>query len=301
MSQMDDLRARIERALEEVDRLSGSLNEIDALKSALGDANARLSDNADQIGELARAMESFRGAVERATNVLASVAEELSSADAVQIGRAIETSETNLKESITSNASTLMDQVEKENAETLGRLTSGLDRLDGSHHELMEQVKLATMRVSDLIEGQTRNSAADAVQIGKAISTSEANLKEAIEAKATGLEDRLHKELSDVISRLKSGLLQLDNGQERLLKEVTLSTAKIAGLLEALSQLVVDKHSETQARIGDNSRQLEEMYAGLREVARQSARSKTKWMVALLGVNVISASAIAALMVLLLG
>ena len=218
---MDDLRARIDRAVAEVEQINTSLKEIDSLKSALSDANSRLADNADQIGDLARATETFRRSVERATEVLASLAEEL--------------------------------------------------------------------------------SATDAVQIGKAISTSEANLKEAIEAKATGLEDRLHKELSDVISRLKSGLLQLDNGQERLLKEVTLSTAKIAGMLEALSQLVVDKHSETQARIGDNSRQLEEMYAGLREVARQSARSRTRWMVALLGVNVISASAVAALMVLLLG
>ena len=218
---MDDLRLRIDRAVEDVERINSSLIQIDALKTALGDANSQLTDNADRIGQLARATETFRSSVERATEVLASLAEEL--------------------------------------------------------------------------------SAADAVQIGKAISGSEANLKEVIEAKSAGVQDRLGMDLADVLSRLKSGLMQLDNGQERLLKEVKQSTAKVTELVEVLSRVVVDQQTETRERFGETSRRLDVMLAELREVAHQSARTRTKWMVALVGINVISASAVAVLMVVLLG
>lgn len=210
MSQIDDLRARIDRALEEAERLSGSLSEIDALKSALSEANSRLTDNADQIGSLARSTETFRGAVERATNELASVAEELSAADAVQIGREISNSEANLKESIETNSSTLT-------------------------------------------------------------------------------------------VRLMSGIEQLDNGIQRLLNDIRSSVTDLTGLIERQSRLIGEVQSETQARANENSRRLDEIYIGLINVARNSARSRTKWMIALLGVNLVSVSVVTALILLFFG
>lgn len=221
MSQIDDLRARIDRALEEAERLSGSLSEIDALKSALGEANSRLADNADQIGALARSTETFRVAIERATNELASVAEELSATDAVQIGREISKVERNLKETVEANSSMLTDRLGAERAEVVSHLTSGFNRL------------------------------------GTAI--------------------------------------------QRLLMDVRSSTTNLTDLLDKQSRLIVEVQSETQALASENSRRLDEMYSGLIEVARNSARSRTRWMIALLGVNLISASAVAALILLFFG
>ena len=221
MSQLDDLRARIDRALEEVGQFSSSLSEIDALKSALGDANSRLAENADKIGRLASATETFQGVVERTTNVLASLAEELSAADAVQIGREISKIEENLKESIEANSSMLTDRLGAERAEVVSHLTSGFNRL------------------------------------GTAI--------------------------------------------QRLLMDVRSSTTNLTDLLDKQSRLIVEVQSETQALASENSRRLDEMYSGLIEVARNSARSRTRWMIALLGVNLISVSAVAALILLFFG
>lgn len=221
MSQIDDLRARIDRALEEAERLSGSLREIDALKSALGEANSRLTDNADQIGRLASATETFRGAVERATNELASVAEELSGVDAAQIGREI--------------------------------------------------------------------------------SKIERNLKDSIEANSSMLTDRLVVESAEVVTQMMSGLNRLDNGIQRLLNDVRSSATNLTDLIEGVSRLIGEVQSETQARANENSRRLDEIYIGLINVARNSARSRTKWMIALLGANLVSTSVITALMLLYLG
>ena len=221
MSQLDDLRARIDRALEEVGQFSSSLSEIDALKSALGDANSRLAENADKIGRLASATETFQGVVERTTNVLASLAEELSAADAVQIGREISKIEGNLKESIESNSSMLTDRLGAERAEVVSHLTSGFNRL------------------------------------GTAI--------------------------------------------QRLLMDVRSSTTNLTDLLDKQSRLIVEVQSETRALASENSRRLDEMYSGLIEATRNSARSRTRWMIALLGVNLISASAVAALILLFFG
>ena len=221
MSQIDDLRARIDRALEEAERLSGSLSEIDALKSALGEANSRLADNADQIGALARSTETFRVAVERATNELASVAEEL--------------------------------------------------------------------------------SATDAVQIGREISKVEGNLKEVVEANSSMLTDRLGAERAEVVSHLTSGFNRLGTATQRLLMDVRSSTTNLTDLLDKQSRLIVEVQSETRALASENSRRLDEMDSGLIEVARNSARSRTWWMIALLGVNLISASAVSALILLFFG
>ena len=221
MSQIDDLRERIDRAIGEVERVSGSLRDIDAFKSALGEANSRLADNADQIGALARATETFRVAVERATNELASVAEELSAADAVQIGREISKVEGNLKETVEANSSMLTDRLGVERAEVVSHLTSGFNRF------------------------------------GTAI--------------------------------------------QRLLMDVRSSTTNLTDLLDKQSRLIVEVQSETRALASENSRRLDEMYSGLIEVARNSARSRTRWMIALLGVNLISASAVAALILLFFG
>lgn len=221
MSQIDDLRARIDRALEEAERLSGSLSEIDALKSALGEANSRLAENADQIGALARSTETFRVAIERATNELASVAEELSATDAVQIGREISKVEGNLKETVEANSSMLTDRLGAERAEVVSHLTSGFNR------------------------------------IGTAI--------------------------------------------QRLLMDVRSSTTNLTDLLDKQSRLIVEVQSETRALASENSRRLDEMYSGLIEATRNSARSRTRWMIALLGVNLISASAVAASILLFFG
>ena len=221
MSQIDDLRARIDRALEEAERLSGSLSEIDALKSALGEANSRLAENADQIGALARSTETFRVAIERATNELASVAEELSATDAVQIGREISKVEGNLKETVEANSSMLTDRLGAERAEVVSHLTSGFNRL------------------------------------GTAI--------------------------------------------QRLLMDVRSSTTNLTDLLDKQSRLIVEVQSETRALASENSRRLDEMYSGLIEATRNSARSRTRWMIALVGVNLISASAVAASILLFFG
>lgn len=218
---MDDLRERIDRAIGEVERVSGSLRDIDAFKSALGEANSRLADNADQIGALARSTETFRVAVERATNELASVAEEL--------------------------------------------------------------------------------SAADAVQIGREISKVEGNLKEIVEANFSMLTDRLGAERAEVVSHLTSGFNRLDNGIQTLLNDVRSSTTNLADLIEGQSRLIGEVQSETQARANENSRRLDEIYIGLINVARNSARSRTKWMIALLGVNLVSVSVVTALILLFFG
>jgi len=218
---MDDLRERIDRSIGEVERVSGSLRDIDAFKSALGEANSRLADNADQIGALARSTETFRVAVERATNELASVAEEL--------------------------------------------------------------------------------SAADAVQIGREISKVEGNLKEIVEANFSMLTDRLGAERAEVVSHLTSGFNRLGTAIQRLLMDVRSSTTNLTDLLDKQSRLILEVQSETQALASENSRRLDEMYSGLIEVARNSARSRTRWMITLLGVNLISASAVAALILLFFG
>lgn len=159
MSQIDDLRARIDRALDDVERVNGSLSEIDALKSALGEANSRLRDNADQLRELARATETFRGSVERATRVLASLAEELTAADAVQIGREISNIKEYLKEAIDASASVLRDRAGVEHAEVLERLTAVSDRLDNGHGKLTNDVESAATKLTELMETQSRLAA----------------------------------------------------------------------------------------------------------------------------------------------
>lgn len=138
MSQIDDLNAKIQSALDEIEGLSGSLGEIEDLKAGLRNANARLFDNADQLAKLAEAMESFRAALEMSTNALSTAASDLSKVEALKIGEQLSSSEVKLTELIETKSSETFRGVRDEHANTKSEVSSGVNRIGEGQRRILE-------------------------------------------------------------------------------------------------------------------------------------------------------------------
>ena len=141
MSQIDDLNAKIQSALDEIEGLSGSLGEIEELKAGLRNANARLLDNADQLAKLAEAMDSFRVALEMSTNALSTAASDLSKVEALKIGEQLSSSEAKLTELIETKSSKNFQGVRDEHANTKSEVLSGINHLDEGQRRILDMAK----------------------------------------------------------------------------------------------------------------------------------------------------------------
>ena len=134
MSLADDLRGKLDAAMEGLASLQARLHEIEGLEESLRDANGQLSQTSSRVSELtasARAAQESLGltvkALERATDVMmrlepAVITSAIQEAD-TSIKAAIEDSSTKLTESVSQRAETIGQSINTSQETTRQQMT----------------------------------------------------------------------------------------------------------------------------------------------------------------------------------
>ena len=134
MSLADDLRGKLDAAMEDLASLQVRLHEIESLEESLRDANGQLSQTSARVSELtasARAAQESLGltvkALERATDVMmrlepAVITSAIQEAD-TSIKAAIEDSSTKLTESVSQRAETIERSINTSQETTRQQMT----------------------------------------------------------------------------------------------------------------------------------------------------------------------------------